>query len=91
MGKTQHELNSYSNAAFQFPSLSLQDMATCVQIVDLCSKRGAFEGAELETVGGLRTRIMAFLEANKPAEEAAPEGAVPEVEAEPVEEDSKES
>jgi hypothetical protein len=33
---------------------------------------------------------MAFLEANKPAEEAAPEGAVPEVEAEPVE-DSKES
>ena len=74
----------------QAPSLSLQDIATCVQIVDLCSKRGAFEGPELETVGGLRTRIMAFLEANKPAEEAAPEGAVPEVEAEPVE-DSEES
>ena len=30
----------------QAPSLSLQDMATCVQIVDLCSKRGAFEGPE---------------------------------------------
>lgn len=71
----------------QAPGLSLQDIASMVQIVDLCSKRGAFEGAELETVGGLRTRIMAFLEANKPAEE----GAVPEVEAEPVEEDSKES
>ena len=68
------------------PGITLGDMATMVQIVDLCSKRGAFEGAELETVGGLRTRIMAFLEANKPAEE----GAVPEVEAEPVE-DSEES
>ena len=70
--------------------LSLQDMATCVQIVDLCSKRGAFEGPELEIVGGLRSRLAKFIEASQPKDEQLPEGQVPEVEAEPevVESDS---
>ena len=68
--------------------LSLQDIATCVQIVDLCSKRGAFEGPELEIVGGLRTRLVSFVQANQPADEPVAEGQVPEVEAESVE-DSK--
>ena len=31
--------------------LGLQDIATMVQIIDLCSKRGGFEGPELEAVG----------------------------------------
>ena len=68
------------------PQITLGDMATMVQVVDLCSKRGAFEGPELETVGGLRSRIVAFVEANQPKDEPAPEGAVPEMEAEAVEE-----
>ena len=63
--------------------LSLQDIATCVQVIDICSKRGGFEGQEMEAVGGLRNRIVKFLEANKPAEGEAPvTGAVPEVEVE---------
>jgi hypothetical protein len=63
--------------------LSLQDIATCVQVIDICSKRGGFEGQEMEAVGSLRNRIVKFLEANKPAEGEAPvTGAVPEVEAE---------
>ena len=66
------------------PGLSLQDIATSVQIIDICSKRGGFEGSELESVGGLRSRLMAFLEANRPKDEAAPAGEVP------VEEDSAE-
>jgi len=64
------------------PQLSLQDIATSVQIIDICSKRGGFEGTELETVGALRTRLVTFLNANRPQDEAAPEGAVPEVVAE---------
>jgi hypothetical protein len=72
------------------PGITLGDMATMVQIVDLCSKRGAFEGPELETVGALRSRVVAFVEANQPKDGKAPEGAVPEMEAEPVE-DSEES
>ena len=61
------------------PQLSLQDIATSVQVIDICSRRGAFEGQELETVGALRTRLVTFLNANRPTDEAAPEGAVPEV------------
>ena len=68
--------------------LSLQDIATMVQIIDICSKRGGFEGPELEAVGGLRNRTVAFLNAASKNGET-PEGQVPEVD-EAVEEDSAE-
>ena len=61
------------------PQLSLQDIATSVQVIDICSRRGGFEGQKLETVGSLRTRLVTFLNAIRPKYEAAPEGAVPEV------------
>lgn len=69
--------------------LSLGDIQTFVQIIDLCSKRGAFEGAELEAIGALRGKTIKFLEASQPAEE----GSAPvqsEMDMEPVE-DSAES
>ena len=50
------------------PQLSLQDIATMVQIIDIVSRRGGFEGPELETVGGLRTRIVEFLNAAQEAQ-----------------------
>ena len=59
------------------PQLGLNDIATMVQIIDLVSRRGGFEGQELETVGALRSRVVKFLEANKPANGETPEGAVP--------------
>ena len=61
----------------QAPNLSLQDIATFVQIIDICSKRGGFEGPELEAVGGLRSRVVKFLEANAPKDGEAPAGDVP--------------
>jgi|TARA_B110000908_G_scaffold17191_1_gene19333 hypothetical protein len=66
-------------------NLSLQDIATCVQVIDICSKRGGFEGPEMEAVGGLRNRIVKFLEANKAAEGEQPEGQVPVADAEVAE------
>tara|TARA_B100000287_G_scaffold84894_1_gene77529 strand:- start:1157 stop:1414 length:258 start_codon:yes stop_codon:yes gene_type:complete len=62
--------------------LSLQDLATVVQIVDICSRRGAFEGPELEAVGGLRSRIVAFVNASAPKDGEVPEGQVPVADAE---------
>ena len=63
------------------PQLSLQDIATVVQIIDICSRRGGFEGQELEVVGGLRNRIVKFLnETSKQQGSDVPEGAVPEAE-----------
>ena len=43
----------------------------------MCSKRGGFEGPELEAVGGLRSRVVKFLEANAPKDGEAPAGDVP--------------
>lgn len=51
------------------PGIGLQDIAACVQIIDIVTKRGAFEGAELADVGTVRNRLTAFLDANKPKEE----------------------
>lgn len=59
------------------PNLSLQDIATMVQIIDLVSRRGGFEGQELEAVGGLRNRTVAFLNAAAPKDGDVPEGQVP--------------
>jgi|TARA_B100000085_G_scaffold129020_1_gene117440 hypothetical protein len=62
--------------------LQLNDIATMVQVIDLVSRRGGFEGPELEAVGGLRSRIVAFLNAASKNAEEQPEGQVPVVEEE---------
>ena len=54
------------------PGIGLQDIAACVQIIDIVTKRGAFEGAELADVGTVRNRLSAFLDANKPPEAEEP-------------------
>ncbi len=79
------EVNAVETAQNEAPQLSLQDIATMVQIIDVCSKRGGFEGPELEAVGGLRNRVVAFLNAVAPKDGDAPEGDLP------AEEDSAES
>jgi hypothetical protein len=53
----------------EVPGIGMQDIAACVQIIDIVTKRGAFEGSELSDVGTVRNRLAAFLEANKPAED----------------------
>jgi len=51
-------------------NISLQELGGVVQLIDICSKRGAFEGGELAQVGHLRGKFVAFLEANAPKEDA---------------------
>lgn len=62
--------------------LGLGDLAAVIQIIDVCSKRGAFEGAELESVGQVRGRIAAFVQANAPAQEETEEAETEETAAE---------
>lgn len=73
-------------AEAEAPQLSLADLAAAVQVIDVCSRRGAFEGSEMESVGTLRRRLDAFLQASKPEDEEG-EGEGVEV-AEAVEEDA---
>lgn len=65
--------------------LGLNDIAAVVQIIDVVTKRGAFEGPELEAVGVLRNRFAAFVQSKQPPQEGAPaEPQVEKVEAEAV-------
>lgn len=63
--------------------LSLNDIAAVVQVIDVVTKRGAFEGPELEAVGILRNRFAKFVESKQPP--AAEAEGVEQVQAEAVE------
>jgi hypothetical protein len=52
------------------PSIEINDLVAVVQLIDVCSTRGAFRGEELATVGGLRTKLTEIVKANQPAPEA---------------------
>jgi len=51
--------------------LSINDITACVSIIDIVTKRGAFEGPEMADVGAVRNRLAAFLAAAKAAQEPA--------------------
>lgn len=42
--------------------LDLNDVQAFVQIIDICSRRGAFEGGELAGVGALRNKLVGILQ-----------------------------
>lgn len=50
--------------------LNVSDIRACVTIIDIVTKRGAFEGAELADVGAVRNRLSNFLNAAAAAQEA---------------------
>jgi hypothetical protein len=52
-------------------SISLVDLSSLAQIIDLAASRGAFRGAELEPVGALFNKLTAFLSSVKQAQEDA--------------------
>ena len=52
-------------------SISLVDLQTLLQIVDLASQRGAFRGGEMSTVGQLYDKLATFLNNVKEQQEAA--------------------
>ena len=44
--------------------LQLQDLMLAAQVVQIASQRGAIKAEEMEAVGGLYTRLVAFLQAS---------------------------
>jgi len=54
------------------PTIDINDLVAVVQLIDVCSTRGAFRGEELATVGGLRTKLTEIVKANTPATPDAP-------------------
>tara|TARA_Y100000004_G_scaffold119998_1_gene134840 strand:+ start:1296 stop:1568 length:273 start_codon:yes stop_codon:yes gene_type:complete len=59
------------------PELNVQDIINTIKIIDVVSGRGAVKGDELSSVGRVRDRLVAFVNAMQPpvpegAEDAAP-------------------
>lgn len=50
--------------------LTLDDIAAVQKIIDVASRRGAFAGEELESVGKVYNRISEFLKSAQPQEQA---------------------
>lgn len=44
------------------PNLTVQDLIIVAQIIQVSSQRGAFRADELEKIGGLYNKLIAFLE-----------------------------
>ncbi len=69
--------------------LQISDILLVAQVLQLVSQRGAFKAEEMEQVGGLYNRLVAFLQASgavqpapeTPAETAATEPVAPAAEA----------
>jgi len=58
------EENQVETQENQAEGLSVNDLAVMVNVIDACSKRGAFKPNEMETVGALYTKIVNFLVAS---------------------------
>ena len=52
------------------PTIDINDLVSVVQLIDVCSTRGAFRGEELAMIGGLRTKLAEIVKANQPAPDA---------------------
>jgi hypothetical protein len=62
MAKKEAEAQQSTAEQSQTPGLSLQDLLTVVQLIQLCSQRGTFRADELEQVGALYNKLIAFLQ-----------------------------
>lgn len=54
------------------PSVTIQDLAMAVRIIDLAVERGGFKGNEASTVGICRDRLANFVQSQQPAKEEGP-------------------
>ena len=48
--------------------IGINEIAACVNIIDIVCQRGGFKGPELTTVGSLRDKLAKFVEENKEEE-----------------------
>ena len=57
------------------PSVTVNDLVNIYNIIDLASKRGAFQAAELSSVGAIANKVKAFVDHVQAQQKAAAEAA----------------
>jgi hypothetical protein len=50
-------------------SINLSDIKICLNIIDICSQRGAFKGDELSSIGQIRDKLEGIVKQYLPADE----------------------
>jgi len=65
-------ISSSPEAQVERVNLTLQDLQAVVNVIQVCSTRGAFKAEELAAVGQLFNKVVLFLEQNSPKAEEAP-------------------
>ena len=73
------EENTVADEA-QTLDINLSDIRNMLSVIDACANRGAFKPEEMESVGALRNKVAAFVEANIPQQEPADEDVDPDPE-----------
>jgi hypothetical protein len=53
-------------------NLTLQDLQAVVNVIQVCSQRGAFKAEELAAVGQLFNKVVMFLDQNTPKQPEEP-------------------
>lgn len=56
--------NNENNQEANVANFGVQDLTIMLNIINVCSERGAFKPAEMQTVGGVYARLVDFLRAN---------------------------
>lgn len=64
---------SEENTAPEVPQITIQDLVLAANIIDLATQRGAFKAAEAGQVGACFSKLVEFVKANQPQEEAPAE------------------
>ena len=50
-------------------TINLSDIKMCLNIIDICSQRGAFKGEELSSIGQIRDKLDVIVKQHNPPEE----------------------
>ena len=58
----QPEAPASAEAPAEAPTVTVNDLVNIYNIIDLASKRGAFQAAELSSVGAIANKVKAFVD-----------------------------
>ena len=75
--QTQADGQPAEQAQQQAPSLTIQDLLFVAQLIQITSQRGVYRAEELQNVGTLYNKLVAFLESVGAITKPAAEGETP--------------
>ena len=73
--KKQPEAPASAEAPAEAPMVTVNDLVNVYNIIDLASKRGAFQAAELSSVGAVANKVKAFVDHVQAQQKAAADAA----------------